>query len=127
MISAFARRMQLVQEAAKVGLGLGSFFGIFVTVFMLRSVINRVTLKFFHLIFLSIPRPDSLILLCFFLSSMGFFGFAGFALSLELAVEVTYPMETAMSECMVHTIGQIFSVLLVIVGNQLYLVSSNHS
>ena len=67
--------------------------------------------------------PDSWILLCFCLSSMGFFGFAGFGLSLELAVEVTYPMETAMSECMVHTIGQMFSVLLVFVGNKLYLVS----
>lgn len=131
LISAFARRMQLIEEAAKVGLGLGSFFGIFVAVYMIR-------LFLLFLLLLTIndwltpftksccSRPDSMILLCFFLSSMGFFGFAGFALSLELAVEVTYPMETAMSECMVHTVGQMFSVLLVIVGNQLYLVSFNH-
>jgi len=68
-------------------------------------------------------RANSLIPLCFSISAMGFFGFAGFALSLELAVEASYPMEIALSECTVHSIGQAFSILLVILGNNLYDVS----
>jgi len=36
LLSSFARRKDLIQETAKVGLGLGSFFGVFVAVFMIR-------------------------------------------------------------------------------------------
>lgn len=67
---------------------------------------------------LGYPDMFSVIAVC--MSVYGFFGVAAFPINLELILEHTFPMDAVMGECWIHTWGQIFSVAIVVAGNNLY-------
>lgn len=50
----------------------------------------------------------------------GFFGYAAFPMSLELAAEETYPIDASFSEACVHIVSNSTAIVLVLLGNVMY-------
>jgi len=70
------------------------------------------------LLCLRLPDVFGLILLFAFL--FGFFGLSSFPLFLELAVESAFPLDPVISEVTMHFPGQIYSFLIILIGNNLH-------
>jgi FLVCR family MFS transporter 7 len=53
-------------------------------------------------------------------AGFGFFGYAAYPMTLELAVEETYPLDASMSEAFVHIVSNSSAIFLVLLGNIMY-------
>ena len=56
------------------------------------------------------------ILLAIGFGGFGFFGYAAFPMSLELAVEESYPIDASISEACVHIVSNSSAIFLVLLG-----------
>ncbi len=87
IISLIAKRFGRNQEMAKVCYAIASLFVVLFSI--------------------SIIRQDSFAIICIGLAGFGFFGFAGYPMAMELALEASYPIEASISESWVHVNVQV--------------------
>ncbi|KAK6185219.1 hypothetical protein SNE40_007500 [Patella caerulea] len=95
----FVDKTKLFEEVIKMSLGLATLFGIFFT------LISRLR-----------GHP---ILTAISISGFGFFGFAIYPISMELAVEITYPVAEATSSGFLFISGQIQGVIYMLAAQYL--------
>ena len=100
VLNYFAKRLKLQIDFAKVSMGLAWISGIILLV--------------------ALNTYDNLWLICLAFGGFGFFGYAAFPMSLELAAEESYPIDPSVSEGCVHIMGNLSAIILVTLGNNLY-------
>ena len=91
-----AKRLRLQEDFAKVTFGLASIS----TIVMMMALNTYEKLWWISLGF----------------AGFGFFGYAAFPMSLELAAEESFPIDASFSEAGVHIISNSSAILLVLLG-----------
>jgi len=72
------------------------------------------------LLCISLLQTNLYPMIIFSLCIFGFFGLGGFPISLELAVEETFPADPVFSEAFIHMAGQAQAVFFILVGNVMH-------
>ena len=95
-INYFAKRLKLQTEFAKVCFGLASISTI--------------------LMMVSLNTYENLWLIALGFGGFGFFGYAAFPMSLELAAEEAFPIDACFPEACVHIVSNSSAIIMVLLG-----------
>ena len=96
VLNYLAKRLKLQIDFAKVSFSLTCFSTI--------------------LLSMGLNTYENLWWICIAFGGFGFFGYAAFPMSLELAVEESYPIDASISEACVHIVSNSTAIFLVLLG-----------